>query len=663
MHRSFFAARVVPVVMLVVTGAFADQPVFPPPPRLATTVADLAALKASPTFPKIKAEATRIGDALLKNPPIVPDGAGDWSFYYACPDDASDLKALSLKEHQCPRCKKIFTDERTVASYRTILHDRANAAAIDLAEAFAYTDNVAYAEGAQGVLLKIADDYAGYPKRRDRWGRTGFFAQLGGRRYAQSLDEAYGVIRLAKAYDLSRTASCWTDPQRQHVEKDLFRAVADTLLYVNLDINNHQTWFDAGLISIASVLGDADLVNKVLTMRGGYYDQLKRSIDNDGLWYEGTMAYQRYALQAMIEVVDAGRKLGLPLHEEPRFRNFTMGPLRCAYPNGDFPAINDSDRMNIKSFNGYFEWAARAYKDWPGDPIPKAETKSYNFGEAGLAVLRRGEGEKAVCAMIDYGPHGGGHGHFDKLNLLLFANGREWLLDPGRLSYSHKEYKTWVKHTAAHNTVTLGGESQSATTGKLLWFEVKDNFVSCATQSNDAYPGALLTRYVVLSDDLLVDWFDVSSEKGTQIDLLVHAVSKSVSPVPERGASAAATPGTRDGYPHLTDAVGWDVSGSSRWEFVASDALKLGVTFAGEKQEKILSTIGIGHTISQKVPCLIRRVTGSKATFVSVYDLNGKAEFVKSIAADGAARSVAVDTTAGRRTFCFGDSGVSENTE
>ena len=99
------------------------------------------------------------------------------------------------------------------------------------------------------------------------------------------------------------------------------------------------------------------LVGKVLTMRGGFHDQIKRSVGSDGLWYEGTMAYHNYALQAMIEIVDAGRRLGLPLHKEPRFRKMIEAPLQCAYPNGQFPAMNDSDPSFVSSFNASFLWA------------------------------------------------------------------------------------------------------------------------------------------------------------------------------------------------------------------------------------------------------------------------------------------------------------------
>ena len=200
---------------------------------------------------------------------------------------------------------------------------------------------------------------------------------------------------------------------------------------MNWGVNNHQTWYNAGLMAIASVLGDEKLVNRVLTMRGGFHDQLARLIDQDGIWYEGTMAYQNYALQAMVQIVDAGRRINLPLEREAEFRTLLMAPTKVCYPNGQFPAINDSDRLSIRSFDWSFAWAAQTYEDWPGEPRPTIETKSTNLAGAGLAVLRRGKGDQAICAMLNYGPHGGGHGHYDKLNLMLYAHGREWLLDPG----------------------------------------------------------------------------------------------------------------------------------------------------------------------------------------------------------------------------------------
>ncbi len=654
----------------------AQEPKFGTHPRLATTSAEWDALQAKPDFEKKREAARMLGDSLLVKPIAVPHGAGDWSFYYACPADASHLHALSDGEHQCPRCKMIYKDERTVASYRTLQHDRVNHAALNLAWAYRYTGDEKYAAEVRRILLKYADDYAGYPVRRDRWGRTGFFAFLGGRRYSQSLDEAVGIIKLAKAYDLIHASTSWTEAERWHVESDFFRETAKTLLAYNQGINNHQTWYNAGILTIASVLGDKDLVLKVLDMKGGFRDQLKRSFGDDGIWYEGTMAYQNYALQAMIEIVDAGRRLGLPLHEEPRFRTLLESPLTCAYPNGQFPALNDSDPSGLANFNHAWAWAWQTYRDpkfarvlaganlirlkellGPDAVLePYLPGKSTVLGDIGLGILRRGAGLKASCVMVDFGPHGGGHGHYDKLSIVLFANGREWLLDPGRLSYSHKEYATWVKQTAAHNTVAVGGRSQSATTGKLVWFSEQPEFVGCGVASDSAYRGAKLRRQLLLFDTMLIDRFEVESAEPTQIDLFAHAVSKQVVPAEPRGPGAKGEPGSRDGYQHLLNARSWQTEGPSGWRFEADKSQVLYVHFAGLANEEIIACEGIGYQVAQKIPCLIRRVQGKTAAFVTVYDLSASADAVQRVEVEG--RVVTVHGKAGRTVVRLEDAGA-----
>jgi hypothetical protein len=247
--------------------------------------------------------------------------------------------------------------------------------------------------------------------------------------------------------------------------------------------------------------------------------------------------------------------------------------------------------------------------------------------DAGLAILRQGEGKDASCVVMDYGPHGGdsgGHGHYDKLSITLFANGREWLLDPGRLDYSHPEYKTWVKTTAAHNTVTLGGKSQLATTGKLLWLKNGEGWSACAAESDGAYPGipgAVLRRYLLLTPEFLVDVFEAESDKETQIDWFTHATADKVQAGHSMNKADPVKLGDTDGYQHLTDARAWGpVTGVKPWEFVAGGR-KLALHFVSPPGEEVFTCFGIGYTVAQKTPTLVRRVKGKAARFVTVYEL------------------------------------------
>jgi hypothetical protein len=190
----------------------------------------------------------------------------------------------------------------------------------------------------------------------------GILAPLGGRRYVQSLDEAVAVISLAKAYDLSRSAAPWPAAEARHVEEDFFRATAASLSRFTQP-HNHQTWYNAGLVAIASALGDTNLLLRVVTMPRGILDQIEHNIGPDGLWWEGTMAYHNYALMPLLDTVDMTRRLGMDLYRHPRLKAAILGPLHAAYPNGRFPAINDSDPADWNMLGWAFEWGWNAYRE------------------------------------------------------------------------------------------------------------------------------------------------------------------------------------------------------------------------------------------------------------------------------------------------------------
>lgn len=564
-------------------------------------------------------------DDIVERGFIIPDGPGDWIFYYSNPETGNSLVPISPTEHQDPKTGDVFTNDRVVGAYRTKLHNQLNSDLVAVANAAKSTGEEKYAVAVRDALIHLADVYDSYPRRRDRWGRRGIFAPLGGRRYSQSLSEAVGVIKVANAYESVRDLDVWTDAQRKHVEDDFFRATADTLLRFNQGINNHQTWYNAGLMHIAAVLDDRELAEKVLSMKGGFYDQLERSIDADGLWYEGTIAYHYYAFAAMKKIVAAAAKLGYELDKDPRYQAMLEGPPKTAYPNGQFPAINDSDLTYLRNYKGYY------------DDTPQPAAESMNLTGSGLAILRR----EGVCAMIDYGPHGGGHGHFDKLQLLLYAGGREWLLDPGRLSYRHKHYKTWVKHTAAHNTVAINGQSQLPTQGESLFFTVADTHAACGLATTTAYPYVTLRRYILLTDRFLIDQFDVEADGESTIDWFAHVQADALD-----AADEPAEPlGDDQGYQHLTNVA---ALGGDRFTFTAGES-KFAIVLPDDDERRYRAD-AIGYKLDQVIPTLVRRRTADKTTFLAVYDFTG--DHVKSVTES------TVTTADGDHHFQFTPTGV-----
>jgi hypothetical protein len=97
-----------------------------------------------------------------------------------------------------------------------------------------------------------------------------------------------------------------------------------------------------------------------------------------------------------------------------------------------------------------------------------------HFADAGMTILRAGEGENEIWCRCDGGPHGflsiAAHAHADALAVEVRHGGVDVLADPGTYCY-HGEpvWRSYFRSTAGHNTLELDGEDQSVSGGPFLW--------------------------------------------------------------------------------------------------------------------------------------------------------------------------------------------------
>ena len=82
--------------------------------------------------------------------------------------------------------------------------------------------------------------------------------------------------------------------------------------------------------------------------------------------------------------------------------------------------------------------------------------------------------EGGVMLVLDHGSIGfpplPGHGHADALAIWLHVNDVPILIDVGTVCYNRSsEWRTWIRSTDAHNTLSLAGKSQSVETGPFNW--------------------------------------------------------------------------------------------------------------------------------------------------------------------------------------------------
>ena len=118
--------------------------------------------------------------------------------------------------------------------------------------------------------------------------------------------------------------------------------------------------------------------------------------------------------------------------------------------------------------------------------FPRPSTQPRRFADAGLVVLRsRAEDGPEIWCRCDGGPHGflsiAAHAHADALSLEVRHDGLDILADPGTYCYhGEPEWREWFRSTAAHNTVEVGGVSQSESGGPFLWTtQAQTRTVSC----------------------------------------------------------------------------------------------------------------------------------------------------------------------------------------
>jgi len=620
------------VLALSCTAAPGQTFTFPPHPRLTYLLPEafteeFAAMDAAAKHTKWATLIQR-AQKIIADPPVIPSVGGQWIFYYSCPQHNCSLQYRD-GQHVCPQCGKIYDDEQTRLAHVTKRYNAIDRNCLLLAKAWHITQRDEFAAEVYRVLKHYAQVYPGLP-RHDRWGRTGLLATIGGKRFCQSLDEAYNIITLSEAYDLVYNWKGITAAERRQIEQDFFIETYKCLTYITMPHtkNNHTTWFNAGIAAIGAVLGREDYLQRAINGRRGLHWQFKNSVTDEGFWYEGTIAYHYYALQAVIATVKIAHACGLDLTDNPILKKLFQAPLQLAYPNGQLPAFNDGDRASLNGYRHLYDFASQAWNDPQLQAFAATgkvdQLDSAVYPGAGLAYLRRGSGDQAVTAILDYGEHGGHHGHPDKLNLMLYAHGGELFLDPGRLTYRCPEHITWSRQTAAHNTVAVDQQSQAPVAGRLLEFKRGHGagWDIVAAEAANNYPGVVMRRALAMNDSLLIDCFAVQADRKVTADWFLHGTAKLTGPAVEQTAERPEPLHDDAGYQHLTELRQAVLQPPLHFDWLRQAGVVRTHLWTPVAAKLVIGN-GIGYELTQAVPFVMVRQQGRQALWIAVHDLRG----------------------------------------
>jgi hypothetical protein len=620
----------------------------PAHPRLLFNAEGIARLKVRSEDPvwsaQWKAFESRY-EARLKEKIELPPRGSNWGHWYVCPKHGARLttgKQIDKWqwEHICPVDHELVKsdpsrpDRDFDGCVLAGIHDRYAREVQADGILYQVTRDDRYAKRGREILLAYADRYLTYPLHTIR----GEPKIGGGRLSPQTLDESVWLIPAVQGADLF-----WeklADSDRQTItDKLLLPAARDVILPHHLAIHNIQCWKNSAVGLTGLLLGDASLIQAAIDDPDrGYRMQMAKGVQSDGVWHEGAWGYHFYTLNALWSLVEAAKNCGIDLYGEP-FKKMFEAPVQLAMPNLMLPAFNDSGETDVH--NPLYELAYARYRDpidlagipgpnrnnevaiWFGvDTLPSEALPalgSRNATASGYAILQRGNDVQATWLCLKYGPHGGGHGHPDKNNFVLYSRGRVLFPDPGTRPYGSPLHGEWDRVTLAHNTLVVDEKSQRPATGKSLAFGNDHGVDFAMTDAGDIYDGVRFVRTAVLLSENVALFVDqVQADRSHTFDLAVHYTGRWSKGVAGDKPSLP----SKEGYQHLQDVAANTREGATLL-LDGEGATHAALVLAGNEKTQVITATGIGKSTEDRVPVAIFRRAALQATYVWAACLDG----------------------------------------
>ncbi len=589
---------------------------------------------------KIRSDA----DGWLERDIEPPDRGGQWYHWYTCEECGSRLRTVSPTEHECPSCGATYSgwpyDDVPIMSE----HGRLSRAVQTLGLAYALSGERAYADRAREILLGYAQVYLEYPLHniRGEEGRGACHVA------AQPLSEAVWLIPVVQGFDCIFDALSPDD--RQVIADKVLLPAAELIRGYARSIHNIPCWENAAYGMVGITLGDEELAAQAINGPFGFRNQVAQGIDDDGAWYEGAWGYHYYTMSALEPLAVAAEHVGIDLYTD-RYRSMFLAPVRMMTPNGSLPAFNDSGRTSAlgrgRTYeNAYAHWplpevalvAGRGGRTtmeallWGADEIPSATSQlsSAIFPAAGVVILRTDADERpegvvagvpANYVALDYGPHGGGHGHPDKLGFEFYALGRLVATDPGSIAYGNPAHGGWYKQTLSHNTVVVDGAGQQPTEGRLLFASFGDDMALAAAESDGAYPGVTLRRVMALLPDVLLDITLALSDEEHRYEWAYHSRGEFATELPLTDLSEPPGAGPWEWAEQPRTAGELD---AWRAEWRIDDGLTVRAAQVASRPVELLTAIGRGNPASARDPFVVARTGGSQVAWGTALSWSGE---------------------------------------
>ncbi|MCR2802699.1 heparinase II/III family protein [Paenibacillus soyae] len=629
-------------------------------------------------------------DQAMAREASIPMEPGGWWHQYVCPTHHTELLFDELREddgrYHCPYgC--VLEREPYHGAWLVYRHQLWARRSLKAAAVYAATKELAYGSYGRDIISAYAKQFPLYPVHPDAqpW-------MLKGRAFHQALTEAIWATTLLQAYLLLQDAGLAFGEAQADIttfigmlESSMEQYHHILTIERNQPENNYTAWLNAALSCVYAVKQDHAKLDSLLERKGGIRNHLEIAILNDGLEFEGSVYYHVFVLRAYLITVEMLKRFDIDGFEikaegSRHIEGMLDVLIRLAEEDGRLPATHDGPygRMPYtleiievfekglakyqkpeywKLLNYYYEtmgqgnsealqssepWAYRnaglealLYRQWTGEEIslenPPAASSAL-LPDSGFAWLRHAG--NPLTAMVDFGPHGGSHGHFDKLNVMLSLNGKPISPDRGTVPYGSVLKKSWYPATACHNTVSVNGQSQQEAEGRCLSFVEEKAYTAMTMSVDGTYPGATLVRHLLVSADYIVDWYQIGLAEPGEIDWWFHFIGE---PSVE-GWDFTATPaalGQDNGYEYVRSLAQWSktTSAVANADVMArvkisglegGNSLSSAVALSENAAAYLVESPGLADDPSVMMKGVLVRTAGASADVAAVYAAGDK---------------------------------------
>lgn len=632
------------------------------------------------------------------------DRPGGWWHHYFCKEHSVllEFRPDHPHEHLCPVDQAVITGDDADGAWLVILSERILDGAQACALVWLATGREEMLGYARDVLLRWAELYPDLEPHGT--------LQNTGKVHGISLGEAAWGLHIAEIYD--DIIDGLTDEQESSL-RSFLRQVAGFVSSQRLHkLHNIECWHVAAVAILGAVLDEESLIDEGVEGPHGLRAQLESGIRADGWWTEGATTYQFYMLRAVLPAVSTLRRSRPELADSARLRSMVIAPLTMLRRDISLPTMNDgadwfsepngiarardlyelayglwgqpevAALIGLLQERGYPRESANALTHGPssadlgGAALPEPV---WLFPASGWAVLgdpARDTADRRV--LVKYGPHGGGHGHPDKLELDYHGFGRPLAPDLGGPGYNSPLQGGWIRQSVSHNTAWVQGTPQPPGRGALVTHERRDDGYGIVDAVIDwsaddgqhgawlaeprdadaeaAYQGVRMRRLLLTSPDgYLVDVMTVHQDTPG----LIEQSWRHRGHVTDDLAADDAWQPVGEGEEHLTmprqapaGGLTWAIAGirTRLWADLPADAAADASTSA-KASATVLRCPQIG--LEPAPDLLLRRTTGTTATFVAVVESTDADFTITDVAVTPTTDALQVDvaTATGRTTW------------